>query len=437
MGHLAGKDIYRRLGRKIDGLATRAPWNDALRGILEALYSEEEADVVVKMPYSIATFSRVRRVTGYPAAQLQRILDSLCDKGLVMDLTLKGKTYYIPSPMAIGIFEFTMMRVDDGVDSKKMARLFHEYMGASGDFYAANLAGGSRISFMRTLPHEETLSETAHAEILDYEKAVSLVESTDRFSVAVCSCRHAKHHNGTKTCDVPLESCLSFGPATDYLVRRGFARSISRSEVLESLAASREMGLVFNADNVQKNATFICQCCGCCCHALAGISKHGYPGTIVTSSFIARVDREACTGCGKCLKACPIDAITLESLEKPIGKKRKEPRIDEEICLGCGVCALKCTDNAMRLEPRAPRVHCPETTFERIILQALEHGTLQNQLFDEPNRLSHQFLRGLVGGFLRLSPVKKALMSDMLRSRFLSAIGSGASAQGKGDVLKL
>jgi len=32
-----------------------------------------------------------------------------------------------------------------------------------------------------------------------------------------------------------------------------------------------------------------------------------------------------------------------------------------------------------------------------------------------------------VGGFLRLPPVKKALMSDTLRSRFLSAMAAGAA----------
>ena len=37
-------------------------------------------------------------------------------------------TYYLPSPMVIGIFEFTMMRTGDGVDHKKCARLFSEYM---------------------------------------------------------------------------------------------------------------------------------------------------------------------------------------------------------------------------------------------------------------------------------------------------------------------
>jgi hypothetical protein len=68
----------------------------------------------------------------------------------------------------------------------------------------------------------------------------------------------------------------------------------------------------------------------------------------------------------------------------------------------------------------------PEDTFERIILQCLERGTLQNQIFVDPAKISHAFLRSLLGGFLRLPPVKRALMSDSLRSSFLSTMRKGA-----------
>ena len=84
----------------------------------------------------------------------------------------------------------------------------------------------------------------------------------------------------------------------------------------------------------------------------------------------------------------------------------------------------------MKLRKRAQRVIHPESSFERVILQCLENGTLQNQLFDDPSSKTQAFMRGLVGGFLRLQPVKRALMSDVLRSRFLSALKRGARAGG-------
>ena len=98
---------------------------------------------------------------------------------------------------------------------------------------------------------------------------------------------------------------------------------------------------------------------------------------------------------------------------------------------------MACPKNAVRLVKRKQRVLHPETTFERVILASLERGTLQNQIFDDPNRLTHQFLRGLVGGFLRLPPVKQALMSDLLRSRFLSVMKSGVQKRGRAWLLEL
>jgi ferredoxin len=124
-------------------------------------------------------------------------------------------------------------------------------------------------------------------------------------------------------------------------------------------------------------------------------------------------------------------------LENPKGKRKKGPKVDEAICLGCGVCALKCKTGALKLTNSEKRVIHPETTFERIILQCLEKGTLQYQLFGDPASITHKFMRGLVGGFLRMPPVKRALMSDTLRSKFLSSLKSGVERQGKDWALKI
>ena len=54
MGHLAGKEIYQKLGDKIDSLPFRVNKNTAFFNILKALYSSDEAEVVVKMPYGFS-----------------------------------------------------------------------------------------------------------------------------------------------------------------------------------------------------------------------------------------------------------------------------------------------------------------------------------------------------------------------------------------------
>jgi len=170
--------------------------------------------------------------------------------------------------------------------------------------------------------------------------------------------------------------------------------------------------------------------------ALNGIRKYGFPNAIVTSNYIAAVDAGKCKGCGKCSLACGIDGIEMVAVASD-GGRRKVSAPDESICLGCGVCALKCPSGALSLKRRAKRVLHPEDTFERVILQSLERGTLQNQIFDNPRGLTQRYMRGFVGGFLRLPPVKKALMSKNLRSSFLGLMKTGIKKQGKGHLLDL
>jgi len=158
MGHTDIKTIYQKLGRKIDTLPTRAPWNETFYEILKGLYSEKEADVLVKMPYGLSDLNRVARVTKYESTELLKILEGMCSKGLVMDLWLNDAYHYMPSPIMIGIFEFTMMRTGGSVDSKPLARLFNQYLNAdNGAFYAANFKKGSNVSVIRALPHKDAI----------------------------------------------------------------------------------------------------------------------------------------------------------------------------------------------------------------------------------------------------------------------------------------
>jgi len=431
MGHLVGKDLYRKLGAKVDGLTVRVPWNDALYAVLQELYSEEDAELVVKMPWGLSKLHRLERTTGFSRTELERRLESLCNRGLVMDLFVDGAYHYMPSPLVIGIFEFTMMRTGGGTDSATWAKLFKTYL-EEGDFYAANFADGQKISLMRAVPHDGSIPAEEYVEVLDYEKATNIVESADRMAIGICSCRHERHHNGDKECKAPLDTCSTFGATTvDFMVRNGFARESSKSEMLENIARSREMGLVLNADNVQRNVSFMCHCCSDCCNVLRGVTSHGYPNTVVTSNYIAAYDRDTCKGCGVCSKRCPVDAIGRAEDPDPRFRKHGAPKIDDSICIGCGVCTVKCKSGSMKLHQREQRVLHPESTFERVILQCLERGTLQNQLFDDPSSKTHAFMRACVGGFLRLPPVKRTLMSDVLRSRFLTALKNAATQQGK------
>ena len=435
MGHLSSKQLYKKLGSKIDNLTVRAPYNDALYSVLKTFYSEPEADVVIKMPYGLSDFNRIQKIIKYNESKLRNILDQLCSKGLVIDIYVNDNYYYMPSPFVIGIFEFTMMRTKD-TDYKTCSKLLTEYFNSdNGIFFSTNFNDDSNATLFRTLPHETTIKDLDYTEILDYEKATAIIKESDKFSIGTCSCRHEKFHTDEKTCDFPLDTCASFGYAADFLIRNNMAKEVSKTKMLENMARSRELGLVFIADNVKKNVTFICNCCGCCCNVLAGLNNFGYFNALLTSNFIASIDQDLCNGCMECFKTCPIDAI--EMIEESPGSKKKQASLDTSICLGCGVCCIKCKTDALKLIPRKEKIIYPETTFERTILQCLDKGTLQNQIFDNPQSKTQSFMRVLTGAFLKLPAIKKTLMSDILRSRFLKAMETGIKLQGKGWITKI
>jgi ferredoxin len=429
-------NVYRRLGEKIDSLTVKAPWNETWHSILKELYTAEEADVVAKMPYTLSSLDRIARVTRVEKRQLQPILERLCKKGLVLDLWNKKdrQYYYLSCPLVIGIFEFTMMRKSGHLNTGHWAELFHKYFA---NVYEANFSNDEKMSVLRVIPIEETIKTGFQTQFLDYERATSLIESADKLAMGICSCRNEKLHIGEKKCDAPLDNCSMLGIGADYMIRNNLAREVSKSEMLENFARSKELGLVLSAANTTRIPIAICHCCKCCCNFLAGLSKFGYVNCVTTSNFISNIDVTLCVGCGKCEDKCPLNAIGLISADDPKNLKAKKGLVDTKLCAGCGVCVSVCSKDAIELMPRESRVIYPESLFEMTMLACLERGTLQNQIFDNPQSITQQFMRVFVGAFLKLQPVKKTLMSNMLRSTFLDVAKGIARMQGKGWIIEL
>src|SRR6056297_2914142 len=55
---------------------------------------------------------------------------------------------------------------------------------------------------------------------------------------------------------------------------------------------------------------------------------------------LLKVNKEKCTTCYACVRACPVKAIKVES-DQPI------PYIIPERCIGCGNCHVACSDDAI------------------------------------------------------------------------------------------
>ena len=142
-----------------------------------------------------------------------------------------------------------------------------------------------------------------------------------------------------------------------------------------------------------------------------------------TTNFILPVlDGGSCIGCGKCVNVCPVEAMTLVSANDPNRPRRKTARLAEEFCLGCGLCAPACGKDHIRMGQRPERVITPLDGTHRTVLMAIERGTLQHLIFDNQVLMSHRALAALLGVILKLPPLKQALASRQLKSRYLARL---------------
>ncbi|MGC8722600.1 MAG: CoB--CoM heterodisulfide reductase iron-sulfur subunit A family protein [Acidobacteriota bacterium] len=81
--------------------------------------------------------------------------------------------------------------------------------------------------------------------------------------------------------------------------------------------------------------------------SLAAVSKSAallLKGYVDLEPFVAEVDEALCTWCGKCLEACPYEAI-----EKVAVGGKEVARVIPSLCKGCGACAVPCAANAINV----------------------------------------------------------------------------------------
>jgi ferredoxin len=141
-----------------------------------------------------------------------------------------------------------------------------------------------------------------------------------------------------------------------------------------------------------------------------------------TTNFIPVLETASCTGCGKCVAACPVEAMTLVSANDPHRPKVKVAKLDAEVCLGCGVCVRTCSKESIRLESRPERVITPLNGAHRAVVMAIERGTLQHLIFENRALLSHRAMAAVLGVILKLPPVQQLMASRQMKSRYLETL---------------
>ena len=409
---------YASLVERLNRAPQGAPASGNLDKILSILFTEREAELVTLLPIKPFQAAKAAKIWKMDISEARKVLHGLASRALLVDAEKDGEiTYVLPPPMA-GFFEFSMMRLRDDVDQDVLAELYYQYCTVDDDFMRELIATGD-TQLGRVFVNEPVLQPEIH--VLDYERASEVIKTADPMGISICYCRTKMERVG-RGCDAPQDICMTFNTAADSLIRYGFARKVDVAEGLDLLQVAYENNLVQFGENIQEKVNFICNCCGCCCEALIAARRFALTKPIHTTNFLPEINLTSCTGCGKCVSVCPIEAMTLVSANDFAAPNRKMAKVNTDLCLGCGVCSRVCPTQSINLTSRPERVVTPFNSTHRTVLMALERGKLQDVIFDNRVLWSHRALATLLGVLLKLPPLKKAMASEQMRSTYLDAL---------------
>ena len=420
MAHHTIKSGYSQLIDRLNRFPQGAPPSKLLNQILKMLFSEKAAELVSLLPIKPFTAEKASRIWKMDMTSAQNALNELAGRAILVDIQQNGKSVYVLPPPMAGFFEFSLMRVRNDIDQKLLSELFYQYLNVEEDFIRELFTRGE-TQLGRVFIHEPVLSNENALHVLDYERATEVIKTASHMAIGTCYCRHKMYHMDT-ACDAPLEICMTFNTTAASLIKHGHARRVDEGEGLEILHQAYENNLVQFGENVREKVNFICNCCGCCCEGMIAARRFAIMNPVHTTNFIPEIEGESCNGCGKCVNVCPVEAMSLISANNPHLPKMKRARLDEDLCLGCGLCVRSCPKDSIHLQARPQRVITPLNGTHRAVVMAIERGKLQHLIFDNRVLLSHRALAAVLGVILKLPPLKQALASQQVKSRYLEAL---------------
>ncbi len=322
-------DVYRRLQQVLDTLPNGFPATDSGVEIklLKKIFTEDEAEFFMKLKMHFETPDEIAKRLDLPEEKVAEKLDTMWKNGQLFMVDFGSAKVYRIMPWAFGIYEFQIHRMD-----REFAELNEEYFKAFGkEFFE------TKPQLMHVVPVEQDIP--AEHTALTYESVSKIVENGQSFAVNECIC---KKEQGLmdNPCQKPTEVCLAIAPVPGVFENHHWGRAIDKDEAYKVLNKAEENALVHLTWNIQGGHFFICNCCGCCCGVLRGITDLGILDSVNTT-FCAEIDPDLCTTCGTCAdERCQIEAIK----ESDQGYE-----VIPERCIGCGLCISACPTEAITL----------------------------------------------------------------------------------------
>ena len=304
--------------------------------MLKKIFSAEEASIANQLCGEMESIDVIAERIGLPAKEALIKLMEIAKRGIIWFSKKEGKPHFRLAPFIVGIYEAHLENMDH-----EFAHLFEEYM-----------ADGGAAGLMKPQPalHRVVPAQAAAKSewILPYDDVRKIIMSSKSFRVRDCICRVQQDFTDQRKCDFSLKMCLNFSP----IERPPSPNAISQEEALAILDKAEEIGLVHTVSNIAKDIFYVCNCCGCCCGILRGITDWGIERSVAYANYYAVIDPDECTGCGTCIERCQVHAIS---------EKNGVSVVKQEQCIGCGLCVTGCPNEVAKLQrkPDSEIVHPP------------------------------------------------------------------------------
>ena len=325
LGHMITNRIPYRLGLKKLTKYDPEYWG------LSLMLTDEQAEVCLKMEIrKPKTFEQIQKLTGIEAEHLQELLDDMSFKGIVeynWENPRREKQYVLPM-FVPGSAEFMNMNQAVLNEHPEMGRFFEQMSRLPLEKVTPMVPPGGAGIGMHVIPVEKAIGTDSNS--IGIEHISYWLDKYDgKYAKSPCSCRKSRITYDEGCADDPEGWCIAVGDMADYVVETGKGGEyITREEALAIFKQAEDNGFVHEITNIdgEDKIFAICNCNVNVCYALRTSQLFNTPN-MSRSAYVARVTKEDCMACGKCVEHCPAGAVKLgQKLCKKDGSEVEYPR---------------------------------------------------------------------------------------------------------------
>lgn len=308
-----GKKITDRIPQKL-GLK-KITRNDPEYWGLAGVLTDEEALLALKLGVrKPKTLSEIVKISGLEEKKCEALLEEMSRKGLLeynWENAVHEKQYVLPMYVP-GCAEFFNMNAKILESNPEMGTFFEHMSRLPLEKITPFVPEGGAGIGMHVIPVEKAIemeNESVDLEHISYW----LSKYEGKYAASPCSCRRSRLTHDEGCADDPEGWCVAVGDMADYVVEtQKDGRYISKEEALDIFRQAEENGFVHQITNIDgKDKIFaICNCNVNVCYALRTSQLFNTPN-MSRSAYIAKVEKQNCVACGKCVEACPAGAVKL------------------------------------------------------------------------------------------------------------------------------